>query len=171
MLISGIGSDFPLPGKPASTDRTAVADYDARLSLAVLKYARHARGGRLNPYQLSEALDLPKTRLPKAGTRARSKVEERPRAKASSAQAGDSQDDRFFRDIVASMRNGVVAITRDGHIAFINDVARGITDPETGLSVWKRAQLHAIGRGTADDTRRHTKACSTATTVRSLTHH
>ena len=37
--------------------------------------------------------------------------------------------------------------------AFINGVARDITDPETGLSVWKRAQLHAIGRGTADERR------------------
>ena len=37
--------------------------------------------------------------------------------------------------------------------AFINDVARDVTDPETGLSVWKRAQLHAIGRGTADERR------------------
>jgi N-acetylated-alpha-linked acidic dipeptidase len=37
--------------------------------------------------------------------------------------------------------------------ALINDVARDVTDPETGLSVWKRAQLHAIGRGTADERR------------------
>jgi N-acetylated-alpha-linked acidic dipeptidase len=37
--------------------------------------------------------------------------------------------------------------------AFINDVARDITDPETGLSVWKRAQLHQIGRGTPDERR------------------
>ncbi len=37
--------------------------------------------------------------------------------------------------------------------AFINDVARDVTDPETGLSVWKRAQLHAIGRGTTDERR------------------
>ena len=37
--------------------------------------------------------------------------------------------------------------------AFINDVARDIIDPETGLSVWKRAQLHQIGRGTADERR------------------
>jgi N-acetylated-alpha-linked acidic dipeptidase len=37
--------------------------------------------------------------------------------------------------------------------AFINDVARDIADPETGLSVWKRAQLHAVGRGTAEERR------------------
>jgi N-acetylated-alpha-linked acidic dipeptidase len=37
--------------------------------------------------------------------------------------------------------------------ALINGVAREITDPETGFSVWKRAQLHAIGRGTADERR------------------
>jgi N-acetylated-alpha-linked acidic dipeptidase len=34
--------------------------------------------------------------------------------------------------------------------AFINGVARDIADPETGLSVWKRAQLKQIGKGTAD---------------------
>jgi N-acetylated-alpha-linked acidic dipeptidase len=35
--------------------------------------------------------------------------------------------------------------------AFINAVARDITDPETGLSVWKRAQLKQIGKGTMDE--------------------
>jgi signal transduction histidine kinase len=34
-----------------------------------------------------------------------------------------TSSDRFFRDIVGSMRNGVIAITRDGHIAVMNDVA------------------------------------------------
>ena len=34
-----------------------------------------------------------------------------------------TNSDRFFRDIVGSMRNGVLAITRDGHIAVMNDVA------------------------------------------------
>ncbi len=35
--------------------------------------------------------------------------------------------------------------------AFINAVARDITDPETGFSVWKRAQLKQIGKGTTDE--------------------
>jgi len=35
--------------------------------------------------------------------------------------------------------------------AFINAVARDIPDPETGLSVWKRAQLKKIGKGTSDE--------------------
>jgi signal transduction histidine kinase len=34
-----------------------------------------------------------------------------------------TSSDRFFRDMVGSMRNGVIAITRDGHIAVMNDVA------------------------------------------------
>jgi signal transduction histidine kinase len=34
-----------------------------------------------------------------------------------------SESDRFFRDMVGSMRNGVIAITRDGHVAVMNDVA------------------------------------------------
>ena len=35
-------------------------------------------------------------------------------------------DNRFFRDMVASMRNGVLAIRRDGAVVFINDEARRI---------------------------------------------
>ena len=35
----------------------------------------------------------------------------------------DPADDRFFRELVWSLRNGVIAITRDGRIAVLNDVA------------------------------------------------
>jgi N-acetylated-alpha-linked acidic dipeptidase len=34
---------------------------------------------------------------------------------------------------------------------FINGVARDVTDPETGLSVWKRRQAAIVARGPADD--------------------
>ncbi len=34
--------------------------------------------------------------------------------------------------------------------ALLNDVAREVPDPETGLTVWKRWQLHDIARGNAD---------------------
>lgn len=37
---------------------------------------------------------------------------------------------------------------------FMNDVARDIPDPETGLSAWKRAQLAAIRNGGPDDRQR-----------------
>jgi N-acetylated-alpha-linked acidic dipeptidase len=37
---------------------------------------------------------------------------------------------------------------------FMNDVARDIQDPETNLSVWKRAQLKAIADATSADARR-----------------
>jgi len=63
-----------------------------------------------------------KARPPKSGAPSRAKSTARPRAKAAGA-AREIPADRFFRDIVASMRNGVVAVTRDGRIAFINDVA------------------------------------------------
>ena len=46
----------------------------------------------------------------------------RPRA-ALPVMVSATSSDRFFRDIVGSMRNGVIAITRDGHIAVMNDVA------------------------------------------------
>ncbi len=34
---------------------------------------------------------------------------------------------------------------------FVNGVARDVTDPETGISVWKRRQARTIARGTADE--------------------
>ena len=37
---------------------------------------------------------------------------------------------------------------------FMNDVARDIQDPETKLTVWKRAQLHEIGNANSTDERR-----------------
>jgi L,D-transpeptidase YcbB len=50
---------LPLPklgGGPQ--DAATLADAEIKLGLAVLKYARHARGGRLDPSQISPFLDL-----------------------------------------------------------------------------------------------------------------
>jgi murein L,D-transpeptidase YcbB/YkuD len=49
-------ANFSVPSL-ASTDPASLADAEAQLSLAVLKYARHARGGRLDPTQLTDAID------------------------------------------------------------------------------------------------------------------
>jgi signal transduction histidine kinase len=43
------------------------------------------------------------------------------RVPASADARGSAPDDRFFRHIVSSMRNGVIAIRRDGTVALIND--------------------------------------------------
>src|SRR5512134_520036 len=40
-----------------------------------------------------------------------------------SAQRGPTPEDRFFRHIVSNMRNGVIAIHRDGTVALMNDQA------------------------------------------------
>ena len=64
-----------------------------------------------------------KARPPKSGTRGHARPAAGPRATGPSAPARQVPVDRFFRDVVASMRNGVVTITRDGRIAFINEVA------------------------------------------------
>jgi signal transduction histidine kinase len=39
------------------------------------------------------------------------------------AASGDGLNDRFFRQMVFNLRNGVVAITRDGRVAVMNDIA------------------------------------------------
>ena len=52
---------FQLPALPAASgselSRTSRADAEIALSLAILKYARHARGGRAEPTSLSRNLD------------------------------------------------------------------------------------------------------------------
>ena len=56
----GLSADvFELPNFTVSAPSTAaLAEGEARLSLELLKYARHARGGRVNPLSLSRILDL-----------------------------------------------------------------------------------------------------------------
>lgn len=60
------------------------------------------------------------------------RLEERPRRRVAPAVAdrpGDraaTLDDRFFRHIVSGMRNGVIAIHRDGTLALMNDEAHRI---------------------------------------------
>lgn len=57
-------SAFELPSAPASGEPADVADSELKLSLAVLKYASHARGGRMNPKQLSNYIDREPPLLP-----------------------------------------------------------------------------------------------------------
>ena len=58
---------FDLPQLPSGSPPVpALADAEVALSLAVLKYARHARGGRLDPTQISRNIDQkPPLRDPK----------------------------------------------------------------------------------------------------------
>jgi sensor histidine kinase regulating citrate/malate metabolism len=49
--------------------------------------------------------------------------------------AGAAPDDRFFRHLVSSMRNGVIAIHRNGTLALMNDEAY---------------RIFALARGAAD---------------------
>lgn len=60
-------SAFDVPAAPASgAAPEALADAEVKLSLAALKYARFARGGRTNPRSLSRILDMdPQVRDPK----------------------------------------------------------------------------------------------------------
>ena len=58
---------FSLPSLTAGAPTEVVADAEAKLGLAVLKYARHARGGRLDPTKLSKYIYVRPTLLePKA---------------------------------------------------------------------------------------------------------
>jgi murein L,D-transpeptidase YcbB/YkuD len=63
-----VASAFELPRLPQGDSApTDLAGAEIKLGLAVLKYARHARGGRVDPAQLSKHLDQkPPLREPKA---------------------------------------------------------------------------------------------------------
>jgi L,D-transpeptidase YcbB len=50
-------SAFDLPATAPSTDVDGLSDAEIKLSRAVLKYARHARGGRLDPPSVSRRFD------------------------------------------------------------------------------------------------------------------
>ena len=64
--------------------------------------------------------------------------------------AAASADDRFFRHIVSSMRNGVIAFRRDGTLALMNDEAYRIFG------------LDAVGPTTSDG--RSPTSCASAPT-------
>jgi signal transduction histidine kinase len=54
-------------------------------------------------------------------------------AAASNHAAASPVADRFFRRLVLSMRNGVLAATRDGRLVVLNEVAARILDLEGGI--------------------------------------
>jgi signal transduction histidine kinase len=66
-------------------------------------------------------VDMP--HRPDAPNARRSATGTRPAARRRKPPAAATLDDRFFRHIVSSMRNGVLAIHRDGTLALMNDEA------------------------------------------------
>src|SRR5947199_2180493 len=65
--------------------------------------------------------DIPER--PDARPRRRATGSPAPRQAKRPAAARQILDDRFFRHIVSSMRNGVIAFRRDGTVALMNDEA------------------------------------------------
>ena len=59
-------STFDLPSVPTSSEPADVAATELSFSLAALKYADHARGGRMDPKQLSNYIDRDPPTLPVA---------------------------------------------------------------------------------------------------------
>jgi L,D-transpeptidase YcbB len=59
-------SDFQVPRVSGSLTPEAAADAEVKMAIAVLKYARYARGGRVNPMAISQLIDqTPPVRDPK----------------------------------------------------------------------------------------------------------
>jgi len=88
--------------------------------------------------------------------------ETRPAARPARRPVATTVGDRFFRDMVASMRNGVLAVTRDGAVAVMNDEAYRIF----GLS----PDPADIGRPFADVLRSHPDMVRVITSAFELSH-
>ncbi len=56
-------SDFPVPTVGTSLTPEAAADAEIKISQLVLKYARYARGGRINPASISQLMDVSLTMI------------------------------------------------------------------------------------------------------------
>jgi PAS domain S-box-containing protein len=84
------------------------------------------------------------------------------RAASSPARAAGAADDTFFRHMVAGMRNGVLAFTREGRLALINDEAYKIFDVAR--------QSDDIGRPIADVLQEHLEVVRVLNTVFEVHH-
>lgn len=62
---------------------------------------------------------------------------------ASGAEAA-AIGDRFYRQLVLGMRNGVLAISRDGRLVLMNEVARRILDLDRGAAAVGRLYAEAL---------------------------
>ena len=62
-------------------------------------------------------------RKPRSAVRSRTTTAVRPRTPRDVKSASDIAADSFFRDLVWSLRNGVLAVMRDGTVTVMNDVA------------------------------------------------
>ena len=97
-------AEFALPAVPANPDRAQLIDAEIRLTLAVLKYARHARGGRYDPRELSNNLDRTPPQVPAAKVLADVAKSDKPAAVLQSLHPQHPQFERL-RQLYVSLRN------------------------------------------------------------------
>ncbi len=100
-------SAFQVPANPgAKATPQALADAEIKLSLAVMKYARHARGGRIDPPSLSEIIDRrPRLYDPKSVLRAMAAAES-PDAYLRNLHPKHEQFKRLRQALLSMMRGG-----------------------------------------------------------------
>src|SRR5688572_33487093 len=79
------------------------------------------------------------------------------RTSAPAARSTGAVKDAFFRHVVTGMRNGVLALDRDGALAIINDEAYRIFGITRGPD--------DIGRPAAEVLRDHPRGCGCSRTV------
>ena len=138
--------EFTLPAVPANPDRAQLIDAEIRLTLAVLKYARHARGGRYDPRELSNNFDRTPPQVPAAKVLADFARTDKPAAVLHAQHPQHPQFERL-RQLYVSLRNApppapVVAVEEEapqGKGGKAARKAKAAPAPETGSA---RKVLH-----------------------------
>ena len=99
----GLSADafkLPLP-VAAGSSRADLADAEVSLTLAALKYARHARGGRMDPQALSSAIDRKAQLLPPTKVLAELAQSDKPDAKLRGFHAQHPQFEKLRQKYLA----------------------------------------------------------------------
>ncbi|MEO8421677.1 MAG: L,D-transpeptidase family protein, partial [Hyphomicrobium sp.] len=131
--------DVPSPATGALTPEAA-ADTEIQVALAVLKYARFARGGRINPANISQLMDQKPTLVPPQTVLTDIAAADKPDAYLTSLQPKHPQFEAL-RQMLIKLRGGEVkeevAPTEDPALSVQLPMGRiirpGGTDPQVAL--------------------------------------
>jgi murein L,D-transpeptidase YcbB/YkuD len=133
-------SAFDVPSVSTGTlTPEAAADTEIQVALAVLKYARYARGGRINPANISQLMDQAPTLVPPKTVLMDIAAAEKPDAYLTSLQPKHPQFEQL-RQVLLKMRGGEVkeeTLAEDPALSVklpMGGVIRpGGTDPQVAL--------------------------------------
>jgi signal transduction histidine kinase len=115
-VIRSIDRLWPVAGKPRNYNmEMSLADQERAITILPADDPTHREGPAADP--------VPARRPPSANRRNGSDQSRPAKPRKATTNVRNIASDDFYRDLVWSLRNGVIAVTVDGRVAVINDVA------------------------------------------------